>query len=145
MSYVALTALGTLALLFFAGLATGLFADLASDGGWSRTPALVEATLAHVPAVLVLGGLAVAAFGLVPRWAAAIAWLAYAVALVTGPLIGQLLDLPQWARNISPFTHSPNLPAADADVVPVVALLLIAVLLTVAGFLGFRRRDIARY
>ncbi|MDD9371490.1 MAG: hypothetical protein PV358_15320, partial [Acidimicrobiales bacterium] len=55
--------------------------------------------------------------------------------------LGQLLDLPRWALDLSPFEHVPSLPAADVDIIPLVALTLAAGALTAAGLAGFRRRD----
>ena len=44
--------------------------------------------------------------------------------------------------DISPFTHVPLLPAADLDVVPLIALTAVAAALSAAGLAGLRRRDI---
>ena len=95
-----------------------------------------------VPAALALGGFVVALFGLLPRWSGPLAWAALAVALVMGQL-GSLLDLPQWALNLSPFTHVPRVPAEAFSVTPVILLLLAAVALGAVGFAAFRRRDLA--
>jgi ABC-2 type transport system permease protein len=143
LSYVAVAALGTVALLGVAGFAAGLFADLTATGSSSRIPTLIEATLARVPSVLVLGGIAVAAFGWLPRRATSVTWGALILALVTGPMIGELLNLPSWVRNVSPFTHAPDTPATDVSAAPLIVMLVIALLLTAAGVLGFRRRDLA--
>jgi ABC-2 type transport system permease protein len=142
LSYVAVAALGTVALLGVAGFAAGLFADLTATGSSSRIPTLIEATLARVPSVLVLGGIAVAAFGWLPRRATSVTWGALILALVTGPMIGELLNLPSWVRNVSPFTHAPDTPATDVSAAPLIVMLVIALLLTAAGVLGFRRRDL---
>jgi ABC-2 type transport system permease protein len=88
----------------------------------------------------VVVGLTVALVGLVPR-AAAAGWGFLTACLVIG-MLGQLLDLPTWVEDISPFQHVPQLPAADLAVVPLVALTVAAVGLTAAGLAGLRRRDI---
>ena len=85
----------------------------------------------QIPAVLVVGALAVAGFGAVPRASAALGWAALVGALVVGQL-GAILDLPQAALNLSPFTHAPGVPAAEFRLVPLVLLLAVAVAL-VAG------------
>ena len=57
-------------------------------------------------------------------------------------MFGQLLDLPAWVEDLSPFQHVPPYPAADLDVVPLVALVAITAGLTALGLAGLRRRDI---
>jgi ABC-2 type transport system permease protein len=58
-------------------------------------------------------------------------------------MFGQLLELPQWVSDASPFQHVPQLPAADFAVVPLLLLTVLAAALTGAGLVGLRRRDIA--
>ena len=53
------------------------------------------------------------------------------------------LQLPAWAQDISPFTHTPKLPAADLTALPVLGLIAIAAALVAAGLASFRRRDLA--
>jgi ABC-2 type transport system permease protein len=57
-------------------------------------------------------------------------------------MFGQLLDLPQWVSDLSPFQHVPQLPAADFTAVPLLVLTMLAVALTAAGLAGLRRRDL---
>jgi ABC-2 type transport system permease protein len=87
----------------------------------------------------VLAGLALALFGLVPR-ATAAAWAALALCLFIG-LFGQLIDLPRWVVDLSPFQHVPALPSESFSVAPVAALTAVAAALRAAGMAGFRRRD----
>ena len=70
--------------------------------------------LVQIPATLVLGGLAVALFGWLPRFTS-LAWAALVVALLLGQL-GQLLQLPQWLMDVSPYTHMPLVPIAGRPV-----------------------------
>ena len=55
---------------------------------------------------------------------------------------GELLQLEQWMLDISPFTHIPNLPGGEVSALPLIWLVVVAVVLTVVGLIGFRRRDI---
>jgi ABC-2 type transport system permease protein len=55
---------------------------------------------------------------------------------------GELLDLPQWFQDISPFEHVPLAPAVGVDAVPLAALTLVAFGLAAIGAVGFRHRDI---
>jgi ABC-2 type transport system permease protein len=57
-------------------------------------------------------------------------------------VLDELLDLPTWLEDISPFKHTPPLPAADLTVVPLAVLAAVAAALTTAGLVGFRRRDV---
>ena len=62
------------------------------------------------PALWVLAGLATALFGVLPRATVAVSWAVSAWCALVG-FLGQLLDLPQWAMDVSPFEHVPELPA----------------------------------
>ena len=123
--------------------ATGVGAGLshgASSGDMSRFgPVFVSAVL-QVPAAWVLIGIAVLAFGAAPRLIAA-GWVALVAFLLLGQL-GPLLELDQWAMDLSPYTHIPRFPAGDIDPLPLVWLVLIAAALVAAGLAAFRRRDI---
>ena len=81
-----------------------------------------------------------ALFGWLPRLTS-LAWAALAVALLLGQL-GQLLQLPQWLMDISPYTHIPLVPTQDVRWAPLIVLTLIAATLIAAGIAGFRRRDV---
>jgi ABC-2 type transport system permease protein len=109
-------------------------------GDADQVPRLMAASLAQIPAIWVLVGVASALFGLVPRIAVA-AWAVLAGGLVVG-MFGTLLDLPGWVRDVSPFQHTPAVPAAGFTVLPLVVLLGIGGGLTALGFAGLRRRDI---
>ena len=68
---------------------------------------------------MVIGGVVVAVTALLPRWAAVVSWATIIVSILLGPLFGAAtLQLPEWAQNLSPFTHIPKLPAADVTGAP---------------------------
>jgi ABC-2 type transport system permease protein len=112
-----------------------------TGGGAGELPRMVGAALVYVPAVWLLTGLAVALFGVAPRWAPAI-WGALAVCFVVA-MFGPLLDLPGWVLDVSPFQHIPALPAASMRWLPVVVVAAVAAGLLGAGAAAFRRRDLA--
>jgi ABC-2 type transport system permease protein len=130
---------GTLVILFLAGLAFGV-ADAAVTGDADAIWKSCVGACAFAPAVWLLVGLAMAAIGLAPR-ASALPWVILAVCFVIG-MFGQLLDLPTWVRDVSPFQHVPQYPATDLDVLPLLALAVIAGGLITLGLAGLRRRDI---
>ncbi len=121
------------------GLGAGVTVGLIT-GDLGEVPRLLGAALAYVPAVWLLAGIAVALFGLAPR-AALAAWAGLAFCFVVG-MFGQLLDLPTWLVDISPFQRTPQVPAADLSLGPLVVLTAAAAVLTAAGMAGFRHRDV---
>ena len=94
-----------------------------------------------IPAALALGAFVLAAFAFAPRWAPTLAWAALAMSLVVGQL-GEMLELPQWALNLSPFTHAPSIPAEPFAALPLVILIACASALTAAAVYRFRRRSL---
>ncbi|MBW5482681.1 ABC transporter permease [Streptomyces bambusae] len=141
-SHVAVAVAGSLVLLLVAGLAAGLTYGAAVDDIGGGVADLVGAALAQAPAVLVIGGVVVLVFGILPGATSGVAWGALALCLVVGQL-GGLLKLPQAVRDISPFSHLPALPAVDAEVLPLAALTAVAAVLLWAGTALFGRRDLA--
>lgn len=139
-SHLTVALLGTAALALVVGLSMGLAAAIVlADAG--RIVELTAATLAMVPAMWVLAGLALVLHGARPRWSLA-AWAALAWVLVAA-LFGAVLDLPQWLLNLSPYQHVPALPAAPMTWLPLVVLTAIAGVLVLAGLAALDRRDIS--
>ena len=137
--HVLVAALGSAWLLLVAGVALGLVhAWRTGDAG--QIGRLIGATLAQVPAVWVLGALAAALVGAVPRLVAA-AWAVLAVCLLLGQ-VGQLLSLPDWVLDASPFQHAGDAPVHTPQAVPLVVLLAVAAALAAVGAVGLRHRDI---
>lgn len=126
-------------LLAASGAGTGLGVALSTDDRGAVIE-LTWASLVHLPAVVVLLGVAAALQGAAPRWAAA-AWGVFVGSLTVG-LLAQLLGLPSWVRSLSPFEHSPNLPAAAGSPTEVLALTAVGIALVGVAVTGFLRRDI---
>jgi len=137
--HLAIAALGTIVTMSAAGLGIGIsYAAITNDAG--QIPRLLGAALVTVPAILVLLGIAVATFGLFPSGARA-AWGALALAAGVG-FFGELVKLPVWTRQISPFEHVPALPAEDLALLPLVVLTTIAAAAVALGLASFRARDL---
>jgi ABC-2 type transport system permease protein len=137
--HVGIVFVGSALVLAAAGAGTGVaYAVAIRDAG--QVVRLTGISLVYTPAVWVMVGLAAALFGLLPRATAAV-WFALAACSFVG-LFAQLLDLPQWVIDLSPFQHVPRVPATSFDIVPIVVLTLVALALTAAGLVGFRRRDL---
>lgn len=139
-SHITLAMAGTAILLLGAGLSAGI-AHAASIGDPGQIGRVLLGAMVRLPAVWVVTAIAVAAFGLVPRLVV-VGWVALVAFLLLGEL-GSLLKLPQWAMDLSPYAHVPQIPGANLTAAPTIWLLAITGALIVAGLVGFRRRDIA--
>jgi ABC-2 type transport system permease protein len=136
--HVAITVLGTAVVLLGAGLGLGTtYALVTGDGG--AVLRMTGGMVSYLPAVLVLSGVARLLYGVAPR-AARAAWLLLLLASVV-LLFGEVLKLPQWLQDVSPFEHLAFVPAESFAWAPFVALSVLAVVLSVAGQLAFARRD----
>lgn len=127
--------------LVVAAAGVGLALGYASTtGAWSRFGELAAAVTQHGAAVLVL---AAATFVLHAASArlGRLAWalLAYAAIVL---VFGQVLRLPEWLMDVSPFHHLALMPSEPFEIAPLLALLAAAAALTVLGDTLLRRRDI---
>jgi ABC-2 type transport system permease protein len=138
-SHVLIGLAGTTVLMTVVGLFAG-FAHGAATGNMAELGRVLVAFLLQLPAVWVLAGIAVAVFGLAPMLIMA-GWGALVLFVVLGQL-GSILGLPEWMMDISPFSHSPQLPGGDVTATPLILLMAIAAVLVVTGLSAFRRRDI---
>ena len=137
--HVLVTVLGTAAVVLGAGVGLGTsYALVAGDTG--AVLRMTGGMLSYLPAVLVLSGVARLLYGVVPR-ASPVAWLLLLVSSVV-LLFGEVLKLPQWFQDLSPFEHLALVPAQDFSWAPFLGLSALAVLLSVAGQLAFVRRDV---
>jgi len=139
-SHATIAIAGTTLLMVLAGLSAGL-GHAVQTANMGEVGRVLAGALVQLPAVWVLTGIVVAGFGLAPRLAS-LGWVAFTVFLLLGEL-GPLLRVPQWAMDLSPFTHVPKLPGASVHPVPLLLLVVAAAVLVAAGLVGFRRRDLA--
>ena len=118
---------------------------LAAATAWSMGTAVhlgrvVGAGAAYLPAELLVGGLALALFGLRPR-AFPAGWAAFAsIAFIA--FLGPGLRLAGWVLDLSPTTHVGNPPLGTVEALPLVVIGAIAAVLGVAAGVGFRRRGV---
>jgi ABC-2 type transport system permease protein len=130
------TVAGALALLWYGvGLGAG---RLIGEHHWASFGRGVLAAVVALPAMLVVIAVALLAVGLSARTA----WLAWsgivwcAVIAFTATIGG----LPQWLRDLSPFTHVPGVPLRARWWLGCLVLVAIAVALTAAARVAYRRR-----
>lgn len=134
---VGLVALGGAAwLLAVTGLAMGVGASgtSVSFGG------TLAAALVQIPAVWVVGALALLGLSLGSRWALA-GWGVLVAFFLVGPL-AELLQLPGWVAGLSPYSHVPHVPAERAALGPEVALAALAAAVVGTAWWRYRERDI---
>lgn len=137
-SNVVLAMAATLIALLLAGTTLGVVAS-SSDTGVSMGDAVSQA-LATVPAIWLLTALAFAAVGAAPTLRL-IAWFGV-IATFGITLLGPTFNLPDWALNLSPLRHVPNVTAASPEWSGLVWLLAIVAALLAVAFTGYRRRNI---
>lgn len=131
---------GAAVLLAVGGGATGVMHGARTGDLGGQVPAVMGAALAQLPAALVLAGVALALFGTLPRLLS-VSWALVAVTLLIAWL-GPVLQVDQWVLNLAPFTHVPQLPAAELTWTPLLWLSAVAAVSMALGLLGFRRRDV---
>jgi polyether ionophore transport system permease protein len=141
LSHISCTFIGIATMTLLTGLSLSIAYVLASGESWSEVVSLTGSAFVHMPAILALAGFAVLAFGLLPRMAIGLAWGGLGICLLIGQF-GALLELPQWALNVSPFSHTPSVPADAVTAAPLALLLTATVLMCALGLAFFRRRDL---
>ncbi|UAK31662.1 ABC transporter permease [Nocardia asteroides] len=140
LSHIGFALLGPAAALLVSGVAIGIVYG-ASDGDLgTKLPQSIGAAAVQVPAVWVVTGIAVALYGLAPRFAP-VAWGVLSTMVVIF-FVGSLDGLPQWMVDLVPFVHPPKVPGAEFHAQPVLWLLAVAALLLGIGVAAFRRRDL---
>jgi len=128
----------------FTALCAGLLAwtGTALKGGGVGLAGLERAAVNMLPAALLFLALAVAAFGLLPRFTVAVGAGAVALTYVL-ELIGALLRAPGWVLDLSPFHHLAAVPIAPVNAQAAIVMLTMAALLVAVGVVAFGRRDVA--
>ena len=138
---LAVAAISTTAVAAAAGASAAVVLALGQAGGSSPGTVLAGA-LAHVPAALVFPALTVLVFSLRSRWAGPLGWGSLAVALVLGQF-GELLGLPAWLQDLSPFRHSSAMPVEAFNLDGALLMAAVAVAAAAAAARLVRERDLA--
>lgn len=141
LNYVIYAIVTSVVILALTGLAAGLVFGIISGDVASNVKTLSTSILVYIPAICVMVGATLLFFGVLPRLFVSLAWASLAISLVIFQL-GAILKLPQWLLNVSPFLHTPTAPIVDVRFQPLLYLSLVAIGLSLAGFITFRRRDI---
>ncbi len=130
---------GAVALATVAGIA--VWAGIAATGGGLSLAAAVGGAVNVLPIVLLSLGAATFATGWAPRLAA----VAGTLPATGGFLLLVIADstsAPSWVRELSPFAHLAPVPLASVDWAATVTMTGLAMIMTVFGAAGYRRRDL---
>ena len=133
-SHVTSSLLGATLLILVFTVAMGLAAGPVLGNATQVLGELISGGLVQLAGIAVTGSAALALVALAPRWASPIAWVAYVIFVLLGPLFGPSLGLPAWAQELSPFTHIPKAPAMAISYLPIVAMAGAAMALTAVGY-----------
>lgn len=115
---------------------------LSSASPGDRAATVAEAGLAQLPAVLVLLAVVALVFAVLPRATIWLGWVVLIAAIAIGQF-GGLLGLPDAVRNLSPFSHTPIVTAAEVDWSGAWVMLAIALVVSTLAAVLVRRRDLA--
>lgn len=136
LSFVVVTAVGAAVSLVLGGLVAGAVAGDKGGGFGTWFGAIVW----ELPAVLVFLGIVTFVFAIWPGGTIGIGWAIFGLGAIFG-LFGPLFGLPQWARNLAPFAHTPAVALPDPSYAGGWVMALIAVALVAASVYLFRMRD----
>ncbi|MFB2596542.1 ABC transporter permease [Herbiconiux sp. P17] len=136
--------LGLVAIAIVLAASAGVAAlSLAASGDGAVSTGDVFATAAaQLPAALIYLGVLALLFVLVPKAAIAAGWAFVAVGVVVGNF-GGLIGMPDWLRDVSPFTHTPVITGATTDWSGAVWMAAIAVVAVGASVVLMRRRELS--
>ena len=139
--------LSFVALAFFASL---LMPFVTIAGMWFVSSLMMETPLAfaqtlhsmmvYVPALQIMLGLGIFIIGVAPK-ASVLCWIYFTYIFIIG-FFADLLNMPSWAINLSPFSHIPQLPLDDMRLFPLLTLSAAAIILAALGVMFYRKRDL---
>jgi len=101
---------------------------------------LMQSVLVYVPAMWVMGGIAVLFVGLFPR---RMGWIwAYYAFTFFAMMYGRMLPEIEWLANLTPFGWVPQLPMDEISWLGMVLMTMVGVGLAAAGLFFYNKRDI---
>lgn len=131
---------GTAAIMLVSGLCVGLGAVIGTGDRWALLRLLLKMA-GMIPALWVVGGIALLLYGALPKWTTGLCY-----GLLTLFLLMEILweqqQIPLPVYGLSPFSWITPLKAAQPAAAPLV-LCAVAAALTGVGLVLFRRRDLA--
>lgn len=125
--------------LLFSGLGLWLASSLVLDEPLSIVM-LLQAFMSYVPAILLTLSLSLLFIGIIPQLKL-ITWLLLLYAFFS-LYLGGLLDLPNWANQLSPFGWVPQIPVEDASIAVPVIMTVLAFGLFLLAIFTYKKRDL---
>ena len=124
-------------------LLSGAFASVTAQvlTGGQDLGLSVAAAAAQLPASLLYLAVLALVFVLLPSATAALGWTLLGAGVFLG-VFGGLLGIPQWARDLSPFTHTPVMGGSGVELGGAVWMLAIAATAASASLVLMRRREL---
>ncbi|WP_125611725.1 hypothetical protein [Specibacter cremeus] len=138
--YLVLGLVAVVLVLLAAGVASAA-SGLAAGAGGTVVGDSFAAAAAQLPAALVYLAVVSLLFVLVPEATVAAGWGLLVLGMILG-IYGGMVGLPQWARNISPFQHTPVPFGVNTQWAGGIWMLVIAAVVVAAATLLMGRRPL---
>ncbi|MGI2328563.1 ABC transporter permease [Planococcus sp. YIM B11945] len=137
-SYLLLGFLTSVVMLALAGLGLGMAGNPVLEEKLALSM-FVNSAFAYLPALWIMLGLALLLIGWAPKFTGLV-WL-YLMFSFFVVYLGNLFQIPDWVKKLSPYGHASQIPLEELDFVRAAVLSVIAVLLVVLGMIGYNKRD----
>ncbi|MFH5877576.1 ABC transporter permease [Arthrobacter sp. NA-172] len=131
----------SIVLVLLSGAAASSLSSWAIGDTSAQAEDSFSAAAAQLPAALVYLTVLALVFVLLPGWTVGLGWTLLGLGAVFG-LFGGLVGMPQWARDLSPFTHSPVPVGTSTDWTGGIWMLCIAVAVAILATVGMKRREL---
>jgi ABC-2 type transport system permease protein len=141
-SHVSIAIAGSSFVVFLVGLGMAISHSIVSDVSFAAASDLITASLVQIPAIALFGGVIALIFGRLPSLTVPLAWGFFTFCLLIGQFAA-LLKLPDWTINLSPFSHTPQAPAASINTEPMIIMAALGIVALVISHMLFKGRDIA--
>lgn len=138
-SYLVLAFLISIVMTSMAGLGMGIVGNSLMDETLPLST-FYYAAIVYLPAIWAMIGLSALLMGWFKSLTGFV-WLYLAFSFVV-VYMGSLFQFPEWVVQVSPFGHIPQWPIEEMDIGAAAVLAGIAILLAIAGVVGYNKRDI---
>ncbi|MGK9185174.1 tetronasin resistance protein [Priestia filamentosa] len=101
---------------------------------------ITRAGIVWIPAIFFFIGILAILIGWLPRFTVII-W-AYLVFAFFTSYFGQMMDIPEFATNLDVFSYIPRIPIEEWKWGTIIIIKLIALLMMIVGFIGYKKRDL---
>lgn len=102
---------------------------------------MIKSGIVYIPAIITFVGIGVLLIGWLNKGHFIVyLYLGYTFFVV---YLGQLLDVKEWLKNLTPFQHIPEIPVDKMDYMGISVLIVISIIMIIVGLIGFRRKDIS--